>query len=74
MKIETKFNPGDTIWNIENGKATQFPIETVQIECRINGALKIQYFINIGTQKDFKCKIVDEKNCFATREELIDSL
>jgi hypothetical protein len=74
MKIETKFFPGEIIWNIYNGKANKFTVEKVTTESRINGALEIQYYINIGTEKDYKPKIVDEKDCFATREELINSL
>jgi len=74
MKIETKFNPGDIIWNIEDGKANQYPIEKVQAEMRKNEALVIEYYLNVGTEKDYKSKIAKEKDCFRTRAELMDNL
>jgi hypothetical protein len=73
MKIETKFDPTNTVWVIFNGKATQFNINSIKTDSSLN-TTQVQYFLNVGTKEDYKCKIFDEKECFATREDLINSL
>ena len=73
MIVETMFNPGDLVWCLYDNKAKQVEIDSIILYYRKN-SLGIQCFVNVGTEKDYKCHIIDEKNCFQTREELINSL
>lgn len=67
------FNPGELVWCLYDNKAKQVEIDSIKVDYGKN-FLEIQYFLNVGTEKDYKCHIIDEKNCFETREELINSL
>jgi len=73
MTIDTKFNSNEKVWIINNGKAMEFPIISVKAETE-NSSIIISYFLNVGIEKDYKCKLVYEKECFHSREDLINSL
>jgi hypothetical protein len=70
--IETKFNPEDKVWVIYEGKAKQAPV--YDIEIKLKTKTEIRYTVDLGTEKDRQFKFFDESQCFATREELIESL
>lgn len=67
MKIETKFNIGDTVWFMYNNKCTSK--EVIRIDVCINGDMEIQYTFSM---QGLLC--VFEQYIFATKEELIASL
>jgi hypothetical protein len=73
MKIETKFNPGDKVWVIHEGKALSFIIYIIKFEFTKNGQI-IENYLNIGPENEAKFKIFEDRFCFTTREELINSL
>lgn len=73
MTLETKFNMKDLVWCLHEGKAIQKPVSSIQLDIK-NGSSSENYFINIGTEKDYKSKIVDVNHLFLTKEELISSL
>jgi hypothetical protein len=70
--IETKFNRNDQVWTLDEKKARLLPIYSIQI--KIEEEIKVIYYLNKGTEKDFKCLIVNEKDCFQTLDELIDNI
>jgi len=73
MTIETKFNLKDKVWFIHDGKAKESLVHDIEGRARLD-KVNIQYFVNIGTEADHKYKIIEEKDCFASREDLIASL
>lgn len=73
MKAETKFEITAKVWALVDNKAKLAPISEIEIRVRSNKT-SINYFLNVGTEERFDCKIVSEENCFASREELINSL
>ena len=78
MTVNTKFEPNQKVWFIHNSKATERTIRKISIDLdqEIRWNKTTHYFNeNEGTENpEYKCLIVDENLCFATREELINSL
>lgn len=70
--IETKFNKNDQVWVLDEKKARQLPINSIEI--RIEEEVIVVYYLNKGTKDDFKCLIVKESDCFQTLDELIDNI
>ncbi|MCF0219341.1 MAG: hypothetical protein HUK14_06130 [Muribaculaceae bacterium] len=75
MKIETKFNPGDTVYYLGDGK-----IECKLVE-KVNITISRSYRSNYGYKDDIVISydIGDKRVCFedklfATKQELIESL
>lgn len=76
MKIETKFNYYDKCYTMLDNKVYVFEVE--QIDIRISPKLKGDKMsimeINI-IYFDYECKHwFNERNCFASKEELLASL
>ena len=70
--IETKFNVNDQVWVLDEKKARQLPIYSIEI--RIEEEIIVGYYLNKGTKNDFKCLIIKENDCFITLDELIDNI
>lgn len=70
--IETKFNKNDQVWVLDERKARQLPIYSIEI--RIGDEVKVNYYLNKGTKDNLKLFFVNEKNCFTTLDELIDNI
>lgn len=73
MKAETKFYVNDKVWIIDGLKAKEYPIHSIHVEFKKEDT-KILVYLNVGTEEDYKCKIIEEKHCYSSREELINSL
>ncbi len=87
MKIETKFNVGDTVWFINGEKPCSMEISAINIKLgtlsspmgniiyswengTISGAPFIDYYF-----KDYGTHLlVNEVDCFSTKEELKNNL
>lgn len=73
MKIETKYNVGDKIFTIEDGKIVKVKVES--IHCAINTLRINKYYISYQWLTWIDNSIyADEDVCFKTKEELIASL
>ena len=65
MKIETKYNRGDSVWAIFGSEIIEFEIDDIYAFTR-NGVLNIDYVSNDVYTR--------ESRVFKTKQELIDSL
>ena len=77
--IETKFNRTDKVWVLHNGKAKEYPIHSIKIEIGSDDKVSVMYTLDTtpvieAIKASFDCKSFYEKECFATREKLIESL
>lgn len=64
MEIKTKFNPGDKVWTIIDGKAKETAVESIHIFK--DG---VSYAVN---KADKHCYVQHpESECFPTKEALI---
>lgn len=70
MKIETKFSIGDEACFIYRNKICSEKVYKLYIEKEEENDLSIKY----GFQFQYDYAIINEKDCFTTREELIKSL
>lgn len=70
MKIETKFNIGDTVYFIYKNKIVSEKVYKLYVEKEGENDLSIKY----GFYIDHDYAMVDEGNCFVNKEELINSL
>lgn len=70
MKIETKFNIGDTVYFIYNNKIVSEKVYKLYVEKERGSSLSIKY----GFEFQYDYAIINEGNCFVTKEELIKSL
>lgn len=73
MTFETKYNVDDKVWIYLDGKVREFPIQTIDIRIS-KKEIETKYYLNVGTKDDYKCHLISEDKCFATKEELIKSL
>jgi hypothetical protein len=75
MKIETKYQPGDVVWTLVDNKARELIIGSIKVEIETDKTT-IMVFMNKVTVPglDYKCHLTEEKFCFETRQELINSL
>lgn len=74
MKIETKFNVGDTFVAIKDGKATEMVVGSIHMYVA-NSTLStdiVTYTAKTDTYESSNS--YKEKECFKTKEELINSL
>jgi hypothetical protein len=86
MKIETKFNIGEEIFFLNDGKIVSHTIEDINTRSKNIGkeddaedtiVTEVSYMVKIGNKNsvlDYNYKSVAEKDAFVTREELIQSL
>lgn len=65
MTIETKYNIGDEVWVMYNGKPHLWKIDKI-----LTGFSKYAWHI----QYRFSCLYFHEHECFPTKEELLKSL
>lgn len=65
MNIQTKFNIGDPVWSILNGRAHGIQITSVEVSKDAKGNTKISY-------RDGKFNTYPEHQCFLSKEELRD--
>lgn len=73
MKIETKFNVGDTFVAIKDGKATEMVVGSIHMY--VSGTASVDGITYTAkTQKYESSNIFKEKECFKSKEELIKSL
>lgn len=72
MKIETKYNIGQEVWSISNGKPAKFTIERIFIRVHKVGGIKICY--EWDDANDDRMYRLPEYMVFPTKEELLKSL
>lgn len=74
MRVETRFNPGDSVWTMCDNRAHQFRVAKVEVTARAdNGRTYITYIEerNILTRNNPVSIRHDGGNCFASKAELI---
>lgn len=73
MTIETKYNIGDEVWGIPNGKPVKFTIERIYIKVHKVRGISISYeFDDIdGYDRTYR---LQEDWISPTKEELLNSL
>lgn len=76
MTIETKFNPGDSVWVMKNNKPYQFKVSKMDIVVFQDSTIREMYidYIRSVTSLDTSKNITymaDE--CFATKRDLLNS-
>lgn len=60
MKTETKFEVNEMVWVIDEGKARELPINSIKITHYQDQRIEIEYYINKGTETNYKCLIIYE--------------
>lgn len=75
MKIEAKFKIGNTVWVMRNDKPYSFSVYRMEIEvAEIFTAISILDQRRVASGMDSEIiDRYDEKDCFATKKELLDS-
>lgn len=73
MEIKTRFAPGDRVWAIRDCKAVEIAICSISINSP-KTLLPTAHITYSGTYNGGKIAILDESECFATKEELINYL
>lgn len=73
MKAETKFNPGEFIWTLIDFKAKECEINSIEVIFK-KEKIDINYFLKVQKENDFDIKLINEENCFLTKNELIDKI
>ena len=77
MVITTKFNQGDTVWFLVDGKATSGEIKEIRIELKQNKQLIIEYRIwrHDLPKSNYRCIIeLYESEVFESQIALRDSI
>ena len=76
MKIETKYNIGDNIWFMNANKAVCYKINSFKISIYRKGtnANNVNQEYTIEYSPEGLVLFLNEDNCFATKEELLNSL
>lgn len=76
MKIETKFGYFSTAYTMLDNKVYSFQVERINIDIYPKSAGdKFSHLIFNVNYFDYQCKhVFDERDCFATKEELLASL
>ncbi len=76
MKIETKFGYFSTAYTLLDNKVYSFQVEKIDIYVypKLDGDKFSQLIFDVNYY-DYKCKhVFNERDCFATKEELLASL
>lgn len=73
MTTEAKFEIGQKIWTILDGKARELPITSIEIKVSESSTI-VKYYLNSGTENNYQCEIIRENLCFKSREDLIENL
>ena len=71
MKIETKYNIGDEVWIVSQGKAVKDVVDMIHIH--IGCDENISYSFNNKRALGL-FEIIEESSIFSTKEELLKSL
>jgi hypothetical protein len=80
MKVETKYNIGDTLWTIDNDKVSTFQVNRIYFEedgsyMRSVGSAQLIYSTSSIKYSGIEVRNPHfEADCFPTKEELIKSL
>lgn len=74
MQITTKYNVDDKVWIIHEGKAMEVSIYKLSCELYTGKSIEINYTLEITPYPNVNMKLAKEKECFSSRQELIDSL
>jgi len=80
MEYTTKFNPGDEVWTIYQNKPHQFRVACVEIKVSAHTRTEIrtrEYIVehtNTTPRNNPLRLAFDARDCFATKQELIDHL
>lgn len=69
MKIETKFNIGDTVWAMNDNKALSFTVSRIDVSV-VGNKVGISYMVSLYGLYLGR----EEQDIFATKKELIESL
>lgn len=71
MKIETKFNVGDTVYTIDKKsmKLKEFEISSVTVVAITKDTLHISYGVKT---ENYHTESYEERVCFASRDDLLD--
>lgn len=73
MKVETKYDIGDTLWTVDSDKVTAFKVNTICVAvtdlCMGEGGFAAVSYCGAAANKAHK-----EKECFRTKSELINWL
>jgi hypothetical protein len=73
MKIETKFNLGDIIHFLIKGKA--YSAQVVRIDTETSNIHQPNEFsYKCWVRVNDKFEIINDKDCFSTQEQLVDSI
>lgn len=72
MKVETKYNIGDTLWTIDENSIKQFVVSGISIFVN-KGQTSRRPVETLYVGKDLEFQRYEER-CFPTKEELIKSL
>ena len=71
MKIETKFNVGDTVYTIDKKtmKLKEFEISSVTVLAITKDTCQISYGVKT---ENYNTESYEERVCFASRDDLLD--
>lgn len=80
MDYSTKFNPGDEVWTMYDNKPHQFTISLIEVtvatpRVRLSrpSEVLVEYCHTAARNNPLRLSF-DARNCFATKQELIDHL
>jgi len=74
MNIETKFNVGDEVFIMHNGRLNKRAIKSISIDIRTERDLVVSTLYNVGSEPEgiFRSKFIFyEDELFGSKEELI---
>lgn len=74
MQVETKFSPNHELFFLKNTKIECGVVNSIRIEIDHNNKISVQYFLKKKNAEIFTLNLMDESECFASREELIEQL
>ncbi len=81
MEYTTKFNPGDEVWTMSQNKPHQFRVASVEITLtapntpmRGRSTEILVELIHTAQRNNPQRLTFDARECFATKQELIDHL
>lgn len=81
MDYTTKFNPGDEVWTMCQNKPHQFRVASVEITLTApNSPMRgrttemLVEYIHTAQRNNPQRLVFDARNCFATKQQLIENL
>lgn len=76
MTIETKFNPGDSVWVMKDNKPYQFKVSKMEIVIFQDSTIRemyIDYIRGVTSLDSSKHITYMADECFATKRDLLNS-